>query len=427
MRCALAAIVAASLVLGPGVASAETCAGNTEAIGTSRTIVVDPREHSRIGSMQYVETLPLAAKEVVLTFDDGPLPQHTGRVLETLAAECVKATFFIVGRMARAYPEWVRKVHDAGHTIGTHTHNHPRYFRRLSADNGVTEIQDGIAATQAALGEGRAPSPFFRFPGFGRTDEAEQFLAANGLMTWGADVPADDWMHLTPQQVIQRAMSRLEQKGRGVLLLHDIQPVTVKALPELLRTLKAAGYRIVHVVAATSERPKTVTQPIAWLFRPARTPGWPDVALTPVQVAGTLPAPSPASFGFPHPLRARLLIPPASGQGEPLVVERESLRVASLRIGKTAWPPLATITAAGELRGASAQALTLSQAFDAPLRLSLPAAPTERRVTPEPSTERAGAPKRPRSARIRSAASGWPQPAREAEPSGFGRLFNWYH
>lgn len=429
MRCAFAATVAVCLGLGAGVASAETCAGNPDAIGTSRTIVVDPREHSRIGSMQYAETLPLARKEVVLTFDDGPLPQYTGRVLDTLAAECVKATFFIVGRMARVYPEWVRKVHDAGHTLGTHTHNHPRFFRRLAPDNGVSEIEEGIAATKAALGDGRSLAPFFRFPGFGRTDEAEQYLAGQGLMTWGADVPADDWMPLTAQQVIGRALDRLDQKGRGVLLLHDIQAVTAKALPDLLQALKARGYRIVHVVAATPERPKTEADAVAWLVKPAHTPGWPDVAPTNAQPAATLAAPSPASFGFPDPLRARLLVPPTSGEGEPLMVERASLRLASMRTGKTVWPPVAPASAAAASTGLPApspHALALSQPLDAALRLSLPAAPTERRVTSETSVERV-APRRPRSARIRSAATGWPQSARVTEPAGYGRLFNWYH
>jgi peptidoglycan/xylan/chitin deacetylase (PgdA/CDA1 family) len=65
--------------------------------------------------MQYPETLPLADKEVVLTFDDGSLPPYTNRVLDTLASECAKATFFFVGRMANAYPDVVRKIHAASH------------------------------------------------------------------------------------------------------------------------------------------------------------------------------------------------------------------------------------------------------------------------------------------------------------------------
>src|ERR1700734_3046917 len=106
-------------------ASAADCPGHPNAIGTSRTLVVDPREHPRIGVMQYPETLPLADHEVVLTFDDGPLPRNSNQILDILAAQCVKATFFEIGRMAQAYPEGVRKLAAAGHSIGTHTEDHP--------------------------------------------------------------------------------------------------------------------------------------------------------------------------------------------------------------------------------------------------------------------------------------------------------------
>src|SRR5271169_1799331 len=95
-------------------AAAADCPGHPDAIGTSRTLVVDPREHPRIGTMQYPETLPLQDHEVVLTFDDGPLPRNSDQILEILASQCVKATFFTIGKMAQAYPENVRKLRDAG-------------------------------------------------------------------------------------------------------------------------------------------------------------------------------------------------------------------------------------------------------------------------------------------------------------------------
>src|SRR5262252_7437126 len=109
-------------LLAPGAAMAGDC--KPDAIGTSRVIAVDPAEHGRIGTMQYSETLPLNDHEVVLTFDDGPLPPRTNKVLDILAAECVKATFFLVGKMAAAYPSQVRRERDEGHTIATHTQTH---------------------------------------------------------------------------------------------------------------------------------------------------------------------------------------------------------------------------------------------------------------------------------------------------------------
>src|SRR6266581_500853 len=171
-------------------ASAADCPGHPDAIGTSRTLVVDPREHPIIGTMQYAKTLPLRDHEVVLTFDDGPLPKYSYQILDILAAQCVKATFFLVGRQANANPEGVRKVRNAGHTVATHTQNHPGNMSRLPIDRAQKEIEDGIASVTAALGDGTAPAPFFRIPGLGRSDVIEEYAEANGLQIWSADLPA---------------------------------------------------------------------------------------------------------------------------------------------------------------------------------------------------------------------------------------------
>ncbi|CAN5178660.1 hypothetical protein BH10PSE10_BH10PSE10_05610 [soil metagenome] len=260
---ALGIVVAAAF--GASVARAADCPGNPDALGTSRTIAVDPKEHPRIGTMQYGETLPLEDHEVVLTFDDGPLPAHTNAVLDILAAQCVKATFFMVGRMAKEFPQDVRRVHDAGHTIGTHSENHPTFFGKLPPERMAAEIDDGITHVAGALGDPSQLAPFFRIPGLRRGDLLEAELGKRGLMTWSADFPADDWRHISSSQVVHFALSRLEAKGKGVLLLHDIQARTQAALPVILRELKARGYRIVHVVPATPNLPKTATETSQWI------------------------------------------------------------------------------------------------------------------------------------------------------------------
>jgi peptidoglycan/xylan/chitin deacetylase (PgdA/CDA1 family) len=237
---------------------------NPAALGTSRTIVVDPNEHNRIGTMSYAETLPLFDKEVVLTFDDGPISPYTGRVLDLLAWECVRATFFVVGQMARVHPELVRRAADDGHTIGTHTMTHPLRFKALSQQRARQEIEDGILAVTTALGDPSKLAPFFRFPGFGHTDTAEEYLASHHLMVWGADFPADDWRRIGPAEVARRALSRLEAKGKGVLLLHDIHERTVDALPIIFEQLKERGFRVVHVVPSSQDLPPTETIAEAW-------------------------------------------------------------------------------------------------------------------------------------------------------------------
>ncbi|WP_370691359.1 polysaccharide deacetylase family protein [Bradyrhizobium sp.] len=249
-------------------ASAADCPGHPDALGTSRTLVVDPREHPRIGAMQYAETLPLADGEVVLTFDDGPLPKYSNRILEILASQCVKATFFLVGRQAQANPEGVRKVRDAGHTIATHTQNHPGGMHHLPIERVQQEIDEGIASVSAALGDGTAPAPFFRVPGLARAEGIEQYAASKGAQVWSADFPADDWRPVSSSRVYELAMQRLEAKGKGILLLHDIQARTVAALPKILQEMKARGYRIVHVVPATAELVATSTEPQQWRSRP---------------------------------------------------------------------------------------------------------------------------------------------------------------
>ncbi|MBX9709511.1 MAG: polysaccharide deacetylase family protein [Xanthobacteraceae bacterium] len=243
---------------------AADCPGNPNALGTSRTLVVDPTEHPRIGVMQYPETLPLQDHEVVLTFDDGPIPAHTKPILAILAAQCIKATFFIIGEQAQYNPSTLREVAAAGHTIGTHTQNHILKMDRMPLDQAKAEIDNGIASTATALGDSIELAPFFRVPGLLRSEAVEGYLASKGIMTWSADFLADDWRHISSARVAELAIRRLEAYGRGVLLLHDIQPRTQAALPTILRELKARGYRIVHVVPSTPELAKTPTEAWQW-------------------------------------------------------------------------------------------------------------------------------------------------------------------
>jgi peptidoglycan-N-acetylglucosamine deacetylase len=297
---ATAACLVACLVA--PAASASDCPGHPDALGTSRTLVVDPKEHPRIGTMQYAETLPLADHEVVLTFDDGPLPRYSNQILEILASRCVKATFFTIGRMAQSSPEGVRKLRDAGHTIGTHTQNHPLSMNRMAIERARKEIDEGIASVKAALGDDADQSlaPFFRIPGLLRADSVENYLAEQGMQVWSADFLADDWHHISSSRVYDLAMKRLEATGKGILLLHDIHARTVAALPRILDQLKARGYHIVHVVAATVERPPTPTEPQQWRLHPPpenmAVTRWPEVPNFVFADNGELPAPSLSDF-----------------------------------------------------------------------------------------------------------------------------------
>ncbi len=153
----------ACIVAGMSIAaSAESCPGNSDALGTSRVLTINPGEFTLLGTMQYEQTLPLKDHEVVITFDDGPLPPYTDIILDTLTSQCVKATYFLVGQMASVYPSVVRHIYNEGHTIGTHSQHHP-HFERLSMRRVEREVDGGINSVTAALGDATALSPFFRF------------------------------------------------------------------------------------------------------------------------------------------------------------------------------------------------------------------------------------------------------------------------
>src|ERR1700755_1258156 len=284
-------------------ASAADCPGHPDAIGTERTIVVDPREHPRIGTMQYSETLPLRDHEVGVTFDDGPLPRNSDQVLQTLADNCVKATFFLVGEQARANPEGVRKLAAAGHTIGTHSQTHPLTFHKMPVEQAEQQIDDGIASVTAALSDSTVIAPFFRIPGLLRADGVEEYLAARGIQVWSADFLADDWRRISSAQVYDLAMKRLDARGKGILLLHDIQARTAAALPKILREMKARGYKIVHIVPATLQQPATPTDPQDWKFNPPSESvpiaRWPKVPEFVFAETDTLAAPALSDFNSP--------------------------------------------------------------------------------------------------------------------------------
>ena len=214
---------------------------NSVHLSTARCITVDPAKHVDIGSLH------LQDREVVLTFDDGPAPPSTEIVLDALGAEQVMATFFMVGCRSVRFPEVVRRAANAGHTIGTHSQFH-QAIPSLAVEAQRREIDQGIESATAALGTQATVAPFFRFPYLQGTPEMHAYLMSRGIMVWGADINLDDWMNFSADQVVTLALERLAVAGKGVMLLHDIEPKTALALPKLLRELKRLQYRIVHAV-----------------------------------------------------------------------------------------------------------------------------------------------------------------------------------
>ncbi|MDO9563896.1 MAG: polysaccharide deacetylase family protein [Bradyrhizobium sp.] len=221
-------------------------------LGTSRILAVDPAATPRVGLKSFPQTLPLADREVVLTFDDGPWPATNSRVLAALAQECVRATFFLIGKPASEHPALVRRLAAQGHTIGHHTwsHHNLKYMKPADAE---AEIDKGIAADEKAL-HGVAttiPStPFFRFPYFESTPHLLERLQSRGIAVFGADLWASDWEPMTPQAQLKLLTDRLRIAGKGIILLHDPKAQTAAMLPAFLRYLRDNHYRVVHLVPA---------------------------------------------------------------------------------------------------------------------------------------------------------------------------------
>jgi peptidoglycan-N-acetylglucosamine deacetylase len=250
-------LAVAAIAALPLAAAAESCPGNPDALGTARVLTVDAAGTPRVGRKQFPATLPLQRKELVLTFDDGPWPGTTNRVLDALKQECVRATFFLLGRNVAAHPALARRELAEGHSIGHHTYSHP-LLGRMGLARAEAEINRGIAEDEFALYGQRhsePTTPFFRFPGFAGNAALYERLKARRIVVFGADAWASDWVAMSPTQQLRLILARVEQGGSGIVLFHDTKTQTAAMLPAFLRELKRRGYRIVHVVPAGGRSP----------------------------------------------------------------------------------------------------------------------------------------------------------------------------
>ena len=245
-----ALVLALAISLTPAALARAADCPRQGTLGTSRILAVDAVSLPRVGLKSFPQTLPLRDHEVVLTFDDGPWPPTTPKILAALAAECVRATFFLIGKPASAHPDLVRRIAAEGHTVGHHSWSHPN-LGQLKPDEAVEQIDRSIAADEMAL-HGVAttiPStPFFRFPGFESTPALLDLLQSRGIVVFGADLWASDWNRMTPKQELSLLINRLRAAGRGIILLHDPKAQTAAMLPAFLRYLRDNDYHVVHVV-----------------------------------------------------------------------------------------------------------------------------------------------------------------------------------
>ena len=274
-----------AIILAAGPAAAAEC--GPDRLGVARVVKVGTQGGLEVGLKSYPQTIPLADHEVILTFDDGPDATSTPKVLDALAAECVHATFFMIGRNAEALPALARREVKDGHTVAFHTFSHPQpTLRYLPGGEGAARadiLKGMIAVEKAAYGRdvsGTEPkdlkpeAPFFRYPGFADTPDLNAWLAENDVGVFGVDLWASDWIKMTPDEELKLVMSRLEKNGhRGMLLLHDNHPWTAAMVPMLLERLKADGYRIVHMTGGGATNGPTERAKAGWTSETERVVG----------------------------------------------------------------------------------------------------------------------------------------------------------
>ena len=247
-RCLWMASAAALLAVMPTVVKAATCPGNSKALGVSRTVEIDTKGGPAFGFGHYKIHDFLRPNEVVLTFDDGPQKNHTEAILDQLKRHCTKATFFSIGKMALGYPEILRRVAKEGHTIGTHTWSHANLASRKHRKNAIAEIEKGVSAVKRATGSDIAP--FFRYPFLRDSNETLAHLQKRNHAIFSMDVDSFDFKFRSPSKLTSAIIGKLKKNGKGILLMHDIQPVTAKAIGRILDTLQSEGFKIVHLTAA---------------------------------------------------------------------------------------------------------------------------------------------------------------------------------
>lgn len=232
----------------PAPAAAKSTCANPDALGVGRVVEIDTTGGPGFGFEHFKQLDFLRDKEVVLTFDDGPWQSTTPTVLKTLADECTKGVFFPIGKHATYYPDVLKAVAAAGHTIGAHTWSHAALTnKKLTEQQRKDEIEKGFSAVKWALGA--PPSPFFRFPALQHPPEMVTYLGTRNIAIFSCDIDSFDFKTRKADQVISNVMTKLNKLGKGIILMHDFQKHTAEALPTLLRQLKAGGYKVVQMKA----------------------------------------------------------------------------------------------------------------------------------------------------------------------------------
>jgi peptidoglycan/xylan/chitin deacetylase (PgdA/CDA1 family) len=176
---------------------------------------------------------------IALSFDDGPTPVNTARILDILRENNVEATFFCIGKNIEGNEGLIRRMDLEGHIIGNHSYTHHLFFDLFNSGKMLHDLQEMSRITKTIIGK----SPVFFRPPYGVTNPPLKKAVLNGgFISIGWSIRSYDTVARNGDRLVNKVVSSL--KPGTILLLHDTSEVTLEALPRLLKNIQDKGYQI---------------------------------------------------------------------------------------------------------------------------------------------------------------------------------------
>ena len=211
--------------------------------------VKDPYDQIKVAPMSHhprvTKRILKGKKLIALTFDDGPSSVTTPNLLDVLYKEDVPATFFAIGKMAQDHPDIIRRAESEGHIVASHTMYHQNFIHISTA-----AIQADIDETNAVFRSILGHLPAFVRPPYGNINDAVRSSVGAPIVLWSVDTL--DWKDKSTDSILATTMSEI--RDGAIILMHDIYPTSVEAVPILINTLREAGYEFVTIPELAKKR-----------------------------------------------------------------------------------------------------------------------------------------------------------------------------
>ncbi|GAB2672757.1 polysaccharide deacetylase family protein [Flavihumibacter cheonanensis] len=199
----------------------------------------------RISSQFYMPAIcsgKTEGRQIAISFDDGPLPEYTAAILDSLAVANVPACFFCIGKRVEQYPDLASRIVEQGHTIGNHSYSHHALFDLYSSARMKEELEQTNRLIYAAT---KSKPAYFR-PPYGVTNpNLAKAVKKTGMTTIGWNIRSLDTVAKDEKKLLEKLWKEL--RPGAILLFHDTMAITAAILPEFLQGVRARGYEIVPI------------------------------------------------------------------------------------------------------------------------------------------------------------------------------------